>query len=39
MAGDNRVVCTEGLDSWDIGIRDHDSLKKKFEEFKRTYCG
>lgn len=27
----------EGLDSWDLGITDFDSLKKKFERYKKSY--
>lgn len=35
IAGDGRVVFKEGLDSWDIGIKDFDDLKKEFNEFRR----
>lgn len=34
---ENRVVFKEGLDSWDIGINDFDSLKTKFEEFRKQW--
>lgn len=30
-------IFDEGLDSWDIGIYDFDSLKEKFENFKQKY--
>ncbi|KUK76986.1 MAG: Uncharacterized protein XD93_0607 [candidate division WS6 bacterium 34_10] len=30
-----RIIYKEGLDSWDIGIRDFDSLKKAFKEFRK----
>ncbi len=30
-------IYREGLDSWDIGITDFGSLKKKFESFKENY--
>lgn len=33
---DNRVIYKIGLDSWDIGITDFDSLKETFIKF-RTY--
>lgn len=32
---DGRVVYGEGLDSWDLGIRDYDSLKQHFVEFRK----
>jgi len=34
MSPEARVVFKEGLDSWDIGIKDFDSLKSSFEEFR-----
>ncbi len=34
IEADGRVVFGEGLDSWDLGIGDFDSLKVKFREFK-----
>jgi len=34
---ENRVVFKEGLDSWDIGINDSDSLNTKFEEFRKQW--
>ncbi len=30
-------IFDEGLDSWDIGITDFDSLREKFEDFKQKY--
>jgi hypothetical protein len=30
-------IFDEGLDSWDIGISDFDSLKQRFEDYKRSY--
>lgn len=32
---DNRIVFREGLDSWDIGIHDFESLKEKFDAIRR----
>lgn len=32
--GEDRVVFGEGLDSWDLGINDYNSLRSKFEIFK-----
>jgi len=32
-----RVVYKEGLDSWDIGITDFDSLRKLFETFRNEW--
>lgn len=34
---ENRVIFQEGLDSWDIGITDSNSLKTKFEEFRKQW--
>ena len=34
---EKRVIFQEGLDSWDIGITDFDSLKTKFEEFRKHW--
>lgn len=34
---DSRVVFKEGLDSWDIGIRDYESLKELFNEFRKDW--
>ena len=34
---ENRVVFKEGLDSWDIGINDFDSLKTNFDEFRKQW--
>ncbi|MBS3923191.1 MAG: transglutaminase domain-containing protein [Nitrosarchaeum sp.] len=31
------TIVAEGLDSWDIGIRDFDSLKEKFDDFRRSH--
>jgi len=36
-APEKRVIFQEGLDSWDIGITDFDSLKTKFEEFRKHW--
>jgi hypothetical protein len=32
-----RVVYKEGLDSWDIGIKDFDSLQKLFDKFRNGW--
>lgn len=32
-----RVIYKEGLDSWDIGIKDFESLKEAFEKFKMEW--
>lgn len=32
-----RVVFAEGLDSWDLGIKDENSLRSKFEEFRNQF--
>ncbi len=34
---ENRVIFQEGLDSWDLGITDFNSLKTKFEEFRKQW--
>lgn len=34
---DRWIVFAEGLDSWDIGIRNYQELKEKFIEFRRAY--
>lgn len=34
---DNRILFKEGFDSWDIGITDFNSLKSKFDDFKKEY--
>lgn len=34
---DGRVVFREGLDSWDIGIFDYETLRREFEKFKSTF--
>lgn len=31
------IIFKEGLDSWDIGIKDFVDLKEKFAEFKIKY--
>lgn len=31
---DGRIIFAEGLDSWDIGIRDANSLEQKFNQFR-----
>lgn len=31
---DGRVIYDEGLDSWDIGIHDYDSLAQKLDQFR-----
>lgn len=33
----NRVIFKEGLDSWDIGIKDFDTLKSEFEKFRKEW--
>jgi transglutaminase-like putative cysteine protease len=35
----NYVVFKKGLDSWDIGIKNFDDLKKQFLLFKKKYKG
>jgi len=35
--GDRRIIYKEGLDSWDIGVFDFESLKQKFLEFRNKY--
>jgi len=35
IESDGRVFFKEGLDSWDIGIRDFETLKKEFNKFRR----
>jgi hypothetical protein len=32
--GEGRVVFDEGLDSWDLGIRDYSTLNGEFEGFR-----
>lgn len=32
----NRIIYKEGLDSWDIGITDFESLKRNFLNFRET---
>lgn len=34
ISKDGRVIFGEGLDSWDIGIKDFDSWKQKFNDFR-----
>lgn len=34
---DRWIVFAEGLDSWDIGIRNHQELKGKFIDFRLAY--
>ena len=36
-APSERVIYKEGLDSWDIGIADFDSLRKLFERFRNEW--
>ncbi len=36
---DGFTVVAEGLDSWDLGITDFDSLKEKFDEFRKSSRG
>jgi len=31
------VIYAKGLDSWDLGIRDLDSMRKKFQPFSKEY--
>ena len=31
---ENRVIFGEGLDSWDLGIEDYESLRRSFELFR-----
>ena len=33
---DGRVVYGEGLDSWDLGITDFETLKNKFDEYRAS---
>ncbi len=35
--GEDRVVFGEGLDSWDLGIKDYDSLRSEFETFRNQW--
>lgn len=36
-SNDGREIYRVGLDSWDIGITDFDSLRQKFEEFRNSW--
>ncbi len=35
--GSKRIVFGEGLDSWDLGIKDYKSLRKEFEIFRNQW--
>ncbi len=36
-SGEGRVIFGEGLDSWDLGIRDQESLRSEFELFRNQW--
>ena len=35
--GEDRVIFDEGLDSWDLGITDYNSLRSEFEIFRKQW--
>lgn len=34
---DRHIIFAEGLDSWDVGIRNYKELKEKFIDFRKAY--
>jgi transglutaminase-like putative cysteine protease len=37
ISKDGRIVFKEGIDSWNLGVGDYDSLEKAFQEFKKEF--